>query len=362
MKKRIDGDEILELYDGQMADAADKKLIADNVPELRYSARGKELFALSESLYGRWLEEGADVKLVGRAIEYCRAAVEQGYPHAVVKMAFYYDKDYVSADRTEEFRCRVACDYYCKVIYCESKPKNTDGVIPEIEWEDLQRLAAKMLLDMLATAPRTLSDYGNGRYSYEYNLKRINSSFGITGERNAQYVRAERNRALFAETVFGACKTNKTRAPLFGVIYLSRDDINSVFKRGAPTMKLCGDLNVWLSDGEKVTRVNNTTAFAQYLKAFAGEGAWAYFFNNNLGGHRYLNGKQRKTLCELMMCDNFLRFSHLTDSAKERGRSEYLFSDDDVRFFLTGRLGALKTALDNLIEFVVSDSDWSDYD
>ncbi|MDE7087149.1 MAG: hypothetical protein K2O67_03045, partial [Clostridia bacterium] len=118
MKNGNDGsllDEVLELYDGQMA-LQNKKLISDNVPPLKFSAHGKELFALSESLYGKWLKEGDDLSLVDKAVALCREAVAEGYPHAVVKMAYYYDKDYLAADRSEEFRCRVACDYYGKVI------------------------------------------------------------------------------------------------------------------------------------------------------------------------------------------------------------------------------------------------------
>ena len=59
-----------------------------------------------------------------------------------------------------------------------------------------------------------------------------------------------------------------------------------------------------------------------------------------------------------MMKDNYARFSRLKDSAEERGRSEYLFSDDDVRFFISNRLTPLKSALDGLIDRVVSDKDW----
>ena len=34
------------------------------------------------------------------------------------------------------------------------------------------------------------------------------------------------------------------------------------------------------------------------------------------------------------------------------------FSDDDVRFFISNRLTPLKSALDGLIDRVVSDKDW----
>ncbi|MDE7379778.1 MAG: hypothetical protein K2N14_01880, partial [Clostridia bacterium] len=85
------------------------------------------------------------------------------------------------------------------------------------------------------------------------------------------------------------------------------------------------------------------------------ETVWVYFFNNNLGGHKYFKSKQRKVLCDLMMEDNFSRFSSLKNSASERGKSEYLFSDDDVEFFIKTRFTPLKNALDGLIDTVVKD-------
>lgn len=351
-------EEYLELYDGQMAKLSDKKLISDVVPKLKYTAHGKELYALSESLYCKWLQGGGDTKLVDDAIALCRRAAAEGYPPAVVKMAFFYDKDYLSLDRTEEFRCRVACDYYCKVVYYDDTPKCEDGIIPETPWEQLQRAAARMLLEMLAGAQKALSGYSDGRYSFAENLKRLRERFGIGADLQNAPLRVERDRELFVNTVLDSCKNNRTRAPLFGVIYLDGEEVKRVFAPKSAAMKICGDVNIWLFSGGKVTRVNNTSAFNKYLQSFEADGAWTFFFNNNLGGHKYLSGKQRKDLCELMMRDDYARFMRLSDSAEERGKSEYLFSDDDVQFFINGRLTPMRTALDGLINRVINDKDW----
>lgn len=360
-KQKLNGafGEVLELYDGQMA-LPNKKLISDNVPQLKFSSHGKELFALSESLYGKWLKEGEDLGLVDGAVELCREAVDEGYPHAVIKMAYYYDKDYLATDRTEEFRCRVACDYYCKVIYCDEVPKNTDGVIPELNWEELKKLAARMCLDMLAAAPPSLSEYGSGKYSYEYHRDRIAASLGIVSDLNYAVQRTERDGEKFALSVFEGCKNNKFRAPLFGVFALNREEAKSVFAPKSAVMKLCGDINVWLYNGDSVLKVNNTSAFNAFLNGLEREKAWVFFFNNNLGGHRYLSGKQRKELCELMLKDGHHRFFKLKTGAEELCRSEYLFSDDDVQFFINGRLTPLKSALDGLINKVLTDGEWSE--
>ncbi|MDE7086710.1 MAG: hypothetical protein K2O67_00790, partial [Clostridia bacterium] len=245
------------------------------------------------------------------------------------------------------------------VIYCDQVPKNIDGVIPEISWDELQRIAARMCLDMLAAAPSSLENFVSGKYSYEYHRDRIASGLGVTFDVKNQPQRAERDGEKFAQTVFDSCKHNKTRAPLFGVINLNSVEAKSVFAPKSSAMKLCGDINVWLYNGKRVLKANNTSAFNNYLNELAGESVWVFFFNNNLGGHRYLNGKQRKDLCELMMKDDFMRFFRLQKSAEEKGRNEYLFSDDDVQFFMASRLTPLKTALDGLINRVLSDGEWS---
>ena len=357
-KKSID-EEYLELYDGQMAKLSDKKLISDVVDTLAYTARGKELFAMSESLYCSWLQGGGDKKLVDDAIYMCRKAVEAGYPHAVLKMAFYYDKDYLDLERTEEFRCRVACDYYCKIAYYDVTPKCEEGVIPEVPWERLQITAAKMLLEMLAGAQRSLAGY-SGKYSYAENFKRLHEKYGIGEGVSAAPPRAERDRELFINTVIESCKLNKVRSPLFGVLSLTGEQVKSIFAPRSAAMKLAGDVNLWLYADGKITRANNTSAFNKYVNSFEAEEAWLFFFNNNLGGHRYLSGAQRKDLCEIMRRDDYDRFKKLCDSADERGKSEYLFSDDDVTFFMGGRLTPIRVALDKLIERVISDKEWDE--
>ncbi|MCM1545878.1 MAG: hypothetical protein NC033_02465 [Clostridiales bacterium] len=348
---------ILELYDGQMASLSNKRLISDTVPELKFTARGKELFALSESFYCKWLEGGGDYALVEKAIALCREAAALGEPRAVVKMAFYYDKDYLAADRTEEFRCRVACDYYAKVVYCEETPRALDGVSPE-SWEETQRTAARMFVDMLAGAQKSLSDYTEGKYSCAENARRILAKYGIASERVSLAASQLNDGEKFAETVLISCKRNRSRAPLFGVIKLTAGEVLRVFAQKSEAMKICGDVNIWLDDDSRIVRVNNTSAFRAFSESLQGGGIWLYFVNNNAGGHRYLSGKQRKDLCDLMMKDSFARFIRLKDSLTERGKSRYIFSDDDVQFFINGKLTPVKNALDGLIDRVVCDNEW----
>ncbi len=352
--------DVLELYDGQLALAGKKTLISANIPELKITATGKELFALSECLYAKWLSEGDDLRLVDKAVELCRKAVEEGYPHAVVRMAFYYDKDYVELDRTEEFRCRVACDYYSKVVYQDKPPKIDDGVSPEIPWEELRKHAARMLLDMLATAPPSLAKDTNDRYGYDYNSEQIRLRLNVSSEERSVPSRGERDREKLVRTVFNSCKHNKFRAPLFGVMRVPFDTARDVFAPKSPALKMSGDLNIWLYWGNRLMKASNSSAFADFVAGIVGGEVWIYFFNNNMGGHRYLNAKQRNDACQAMTEGNLEAFSRLKASAEEQERWEYLFSDDDVYYFMSGRLSNVKKAVDRLMEKVRSGKDWSE--
>ncbi len=284
MAKSNAREELLELYDGQMA-LANRRLVSGNVPELKYTRAGKELFALSESIYGKWLTDGGSIKSVEKAVELCRQAVALGYPSAVVKMGFYYDKDYVAADRTEEFRCRVACDYYCRVVYQETAPSSENGLVPEIGWNELQRQASRMFLDMLSGAPE-LQNYTDGKYSYAFNCGRIRELYGITPESDG-IKRSERDGGELAKKIFFACKHNKLRAPLFGVLSLTGAEAKQVFSARSEIMKVCGDVNIWLHCGDRIVKVNNTAAFTKFLTDIEIPNVWVYYCNTNLGGHRY---------------------------------------------------------------------------
>lgn len=361
--------DVLELYDGQLALAGKKTLISANIPELRITAAGKELFSLSERLYAKWLSDGKDLRLIDKAVDLCRKAVKEGYPHAVVRMAYYYDKDYLELDRTEEFRCRVAYDYYSKVVYQDKPPEIADGVSPEIPWDELRKCAARMLLDMLAAAPPSLARDTNDRCGYDYNSEQIRLRLNVSPEEFITPSRGERDREKLVKSVFNSCKHNKFRAPLFGIMRVPFDAILPLFAPKAPPAEKVSvrdlnfniNINTWIFWDGKLLKAGKTAAFADFVATIDGGEAWIYFFNNSLGGHRYLNSKQRNDACQFMDDNGKLEmFFRLKASAEEQERWEYLFGDDDVYYFMSGKLSNVKKAMDRLIEKVRSGKDWSE--
>ncbi|MGN1103997.1 MAG: hypothetical protein ACI4QI_03895 [Candidatus Coproplasma sp.] len=329
----------LELYDGQRASLPDKRVTTDYIPNLHISARGKELFALSENLYGKWLESQADPSLIDRAVELCQEAVALGYPHAVVKMGFYYDKDYVSSDRMEEYRCRVATDYYSKVVYADRPPLTDIGVNCDVTWEDLRKTAAKMLLDMLSASSSALSRDVQDSYSYQYNRREISSVFpDIQVEESAVTYTRTKDMEKALQEVLKSCTNNKFRAPLFGVLKMNVEEILRTFSKNCFGWQSSKNINIWLVCKGFMVKASPTETFHAKLNdtlknVSKGLTVWVCFFNNNSGGHRFVNEKNRDAMCKYFTDNELLIFKELINAAEVQNRSTLIFSDDDVQFY-----------------------------
>ncbi|MGN1373296.1 MAG: hypothetical protein ACI4VK_04540 [Candidatus Coproplasma sp.] len=338
MSKKQTIKEELELYDGQRA--VDKKVTTDYIPNLRISAKGREIFALSENLYGKWLETQQDFSLIDRAIEFCREAVKLGYPHAVAKMGYYYDKDYVDSDRTEEYRCRVATDYYSKIVYADRAPVADNGASADLTWEELKKMTAKMLLEMLAGSNIALSRDAQDTYGYPYNKNRIAAMFPdihIAEASSANNRNKDSIKSL--QEVLNSCKNNKTRAPLFGVVKMTVAEMLTVFSKDGFGWRDSRYINIWLICDKFLQKAAPTDKFDQNLKkTFSDDNskgltAWVCFFNIGQGGHRYVNEKNREAICEEFRKNDFFVFRELIKFAELQSRNMLVFSDDDIEFY-----------------------------
>lgn len=360
MKVKKKQEDELELYDGQRASLHDKKVTSDYIPALYVSAIGKETFALSESLYCKWLEDRTDTSLIDRAVALCREAVALGYPQAVVKMGFYYDKDYIDSERTEEYRCRVATDYYGKVVYSNDNigvekfvnPETgaTEYVKPDVSWEELKKIAARMLLEMLASSEAAQSRDALDKYGYAYNRAAIPDSIKV--EKN--YVMRSKDMVEMLEDVLDSCRENTYRAPLFGVVKLTLDEAQRVFTREGFGIKQSKKINIWLICGSQVLKVSATNDFSKKFKNFADETVWVCYFNCNLGGHRFINQQNRVKICNAFSKDNCHAFKKLIESDVLQKKKSLLFSDDDVYFHMTSRLSSPLKAAEKLIDTVIN--------
>ncbi|MGN0807716.1 MAG: hypothetical protein ACI4MN_04630 [Candidatus Coproplasma sp.] len=358
-KKNMQMDE-LELYNGQRASLPSKKVTTDYIPNLHISASGKELFALSESLYCKWLEEQDDFSIMERAIELCRQAVQLGYPHAVAKMGFYYDKDYIDSDRTEEYRCRMATDYYAKVVYAEKAPYVDSGVNPELNWEELKKMTARMFLEMLAGSESAILRDIEDNYGYEWNKQRILTLFPeLTVDESAIVFTRNKDIEKTFQEVLKSCKSNKYRAPLFGILRMGAQEIKNSFSRDGFAWQASKHVNLWIVGNNFLAKAAPTEEFENKLsKALSDDGfmssvVWVCFFNNNLGGHRFIKEKSRNVICDYFASNGCKIFKELINVVQLQNRTTLIFSDDDVYYHMRNRIDSPLDGAKKLVDCVI---------
>ena len=124
----------LELYDGSWACPYCKREMGGDFSAFSITEENEELYILSERSYYRWLTNmkllrgKAAQKLIDRAVELCRESAQLGNPLAVLRLGFFYDKDYVEVNRSEAVRCRIAYAYYSAVCFSDAELKEESGV------------------------------------------------------------------------------------------------------------------------------------------------------------------------------------------------------------------------------------------
>ena len=174
----------LELYNGEWACPDCKAKLGGVMSDFEITADNEQLFKLAECCYHNWLEgasrgEAERVReQLEKAIEFTREAAAMGNPEAVVRLGYYYDKDYTEVNKSEAARCRAAYAYYSAVCYASSELKVAkEGVKGVYDFRAIRIKAAGYLLKMLASAPEELTS--SDKFNYENNLAMIKERLGV---------------------------------------------------------------------------------------------------------------------------------------------------------------------------------------
>ena len=157
-------DQPLELYNGEWACPNCKAKLGSVMSDFEINADNEQLFNLAECSYYTWLDEASHGNAEGarenleKAIELTREAAAMGNPEAVIRLGYYYDKDYTEVNRSEATRCRAAYAYYSAVCYASSELKVAkEGVKGTYDFHAMRVRAARYMLKMLAAAPEELT-------------------------------------------------------------------------------------------------------------------------------------------------------------------------------------------------------------
>lgn len=190
------GEDALEYYSElkKNADALRKEMkhtsvikhkMIEQMEHFKITLENEELYRQSELLYAKWLfnKDGkVTMNTVDQAVTLCLRSAEMGNPKALVRLAYFYDKNYIALDGNDQTHFKIAYNYYTMVCFSGISEIEVRPGCPPIQWRSVREEAARAMLRMLSTAPSELQE--NPMYDYRTNYDRVQMEFGLNEEEN----------------------------------------------------------------------------------------------------------------------------------------------------------------------------------
>ncbi|MDE6201594.1 MAG: hypothetical protein K2M47_06950 [Clostridiales bacterium] len=350
----------LELYNGDWACPSCKAVVSIKSIAVKVNKENDETFKLSELCYLRALKSQKDAALyereLGMAIEYCRTAARMGNPKALIRLGFYYEHGYISADITESFR--IAYEYY-KLVWStmpemEERPADRDYAESCIK---LRSAAAKHYLELLKKLPESFRHVGELNY-HDEREKIIALGLTIPDDDGAERVVGE-SRALHVLSVLQTC-FNKERAPLFGIMRLGRGEyveLSAIRANGkhsdSKLLTFARKMLIVLFDADNGEF--RTIKTEEDVNAIEPDSAYYLYFFNGGGSHGISESKCRriaKTLRQNSGLGEYTGIKRIIDAMSGAAvQTDFVFSEDDVLMYKS-RLESFAHATEDLINKV----------
>lgn len=355
----------LELHNGDWACPHCKKVLGIKSISVNVTAENDETFKLSELCYVRTLKRQSDKNSYAgdleRAVEYCRSAARMGNPKALVRLGYYYEHGYISADTYESFR--LANDYY-RLVW--SSTIAVDYTTDDADYADgckrVKVIAARRYLELIKKMPDSVRTSVALDYREEVqkiNDKGIAAGVDIVGD---EIMEEDRISHIFG--VLQACFRDE-RSPLFGLLRLEAGEFAALCETdestsGKKTNKLVNiakKVVIVLFDIDSGTfktikTLNDCSAVAkdspQYL----------YFFNEH-GAHSISDRKCAKIGKALKRRNSLGEYAGVKNIIEAIGasmaRRDCIFGVDDVLMYKSG-LKSYSHATEDLVTSFVKKS------
>lgn len=214
----------LELYNGDWACPHCKATVGIKSIAVKVNKENDDTFKLSELCYLRALKCRNDQKKyeseLGLAIDYCRTAARMGNPKALMRLGYFYECGYITADALES--ARIAYEYY-KLVWSttpamEERPADRDYAD---SGKKLRSAAAKLYLNLLKKLPKSIRRVGDFDY-VGARAKILELGLSVPDDDGADRL-IEDDRISRIIGVLSSCY-NKERPPLFGIIRLDKGE------------------------------------------------------------------------------------------------------------------------------------------
>lgn len=363
----------LDLFNGiSVCPRCKKELAASS--DFKITRRSEETFNNSQLYYYRYLSSSDVTKsnndklialskpqLLEKAIELCSKAADDGNPKAVFRMG-QYNEYYLDTSKSETERMRKAFDCYSAVCFYEKNSVETEKAVKTLtieEWEGFKRNAAVCLLNLLAKNPNAFK--GANKYDYEINSKKLTAIYGTLNVNSRVKKSKNLAKAKSIRQILTSC-LSKERAPLFGLYFLTADELKSVFdfkktekgkqnfikfiSKGLDVRFLpCTADGLTVDDDGYFTRYKSEDRLKKFVRQVENNEYYYMYFFNTHGKHAYLSPSVMEKVKNELQRNDCELLCKLIDYQS----LEYLFFDDDVVAF---KKGGIRGSVERLIDYV----------
>ena len=351
----------LYLYNGSSTCPRCKKEIL-TISALKVTKENEEYFNLSKIAFLRYLspksvngttaEKMSQVELLNKAQYYCQLSATLGNPHAIMQTAYLLER-FRSENKNELERIRLAIEYYSALCYSELnfvKGENGAKELSQDEFILLKVEAGKKLLKLCSKYSALLKS--SIRYDYKKNKERLNALYKTASFQDDDFSPSVNFNKVDSLIDILSSSRSKTKAPLFGVFFLSAEQFKLLFakKNGgvqSVVSKLVSKdpdfLRYMICDKEgKVSsdsarffnRIASVKIANEVVENLQDEDFVYLYFFNAYGKHNYLTGKQIQTVKgELEENDQALLLSLVNYISEDTA----VFFDDDIEQFKSGK-------------------------
>ncbi len=365
----------LYLFNGQTTCPHCKTELLE-VSKLEITKQNEELYALSQIAFFRYLSPRSvddnkaakptvsSAKLYESAFEYCQKAAEQGHPKAISQMAYMLEH-FQSQSKNQLERIRNAFEFYAALCYCDLETVKCEDGVPEFTAQDFLKLktdAGRNLLKLCKVYAIILKS--SIRYDYQTNKERLSKKYANEYFLEDEVGANEYNKVLSAFDILASSRS-KSRAPLFGIFFLSASQAKELFllegdKEHISCKKLIDKspdfLRCRICNANRSALNANDTQFQRLASADRLNGVLeklkddqylTLFFFNTLGRHQYLNGNQMKQIRKAFGEDDQ---ALLIELVKVISEDVAVFYDDDIVQYKKGNhfSGAIESLINSV--------------
>ena len=348
--------EPLKLYNGKIACPYCKEII-NNIGQVKITVNNENLFNFSEMCYYRYLTPksynfvasrtlNTKAELLNNAIKYCEQAAREGNPFAIYKVGYYYE---FHADSQDD-KIKMAYEYYKTIFELNRGVEVEEGAngITNAELNVIKDNSAKGIARLISKYKYVFAN--NNRYNVSQilaEIKAFNKNI-ISTDINAL------SKTKYVKNVFETCVQNKTRSPLFGVLFLTSAELKEVFgELGSFTRFIHKGVTIKLLETNNRGEVDFANKRfieqnANTLVNFTDKNVKYYylFFYNELGKHKLLSKTTIKKIKHaLENNDEFNECNNLIVYPK----AEYVIHDDDIVYLRNGLVPINYTDFENYI-------------